>query len=200
MSDETLVSDGPAGPTGSDGPGDRERVAAAETAGAEGGDDLLALPALAGTAWTNARGHLVLYPERASYVAVVEALRAAGFVLCSDLCAVDYLQHPERQLPPGVEPERFEVVVNVTSITPPQRVRVRVQVPADEPRLPTLFEIYPGTEAMEREAYDMYGVVFDDHPDMTRILMPDDWEGHPLRKDYSVGRVPVQFKEAPGPR
>jgi NADH-quinone oxidoreductase subunit C len=79
-------------------------------------------------------------------------------------------------------------------------VRIRVQVPADDPVVPTLFDLYPGTEAMEREAYDLLGVVFDGHPDMTRILLPEDWEGHPLRKDYGVGRVPVQFKGAPGPR
>ena len=73
-------------------------------------------------------------------------------------------------------------------------------MPESDPTLPTLFFIYPGTEAMEREAFDMFGVRFGEHPDMTRILMPEDWEGHPLRKDYSVGRVPVQFKESPGPR
>ena len=79
--------------------------------------------------------------------------------------------------------------------------RPRLQVPEPEPRWSTaLFEVYPGTEAMEREAYDMMGIVFAGHPDLTRILMPEDWEGHPLRKDYGVGRVPVQFKEAPGPR
>ena len=73
---------------------------------------------------------------------------------------------------------------------------MRVQVPADDPTLPTLFDVHPGTEAMEREAFDMFGIVFTDHPDLTRILMPEDWEGHPLRKDYEVGAIPVQFKEA----
>ena len=81
-----------------------------------------------------------------------------------------------------------------------QRVRIRVQVPESDPTSTAITDIYPGTDAMEREAYDMLGIVFADHPDMTRILMPEDWEGHPLRKDYGVGRVPVQFKEAPGPR
>ena len=73
-------------------------------------------------------------------------------------------------------------------------MRIRVQVPGDEPHMPSLFELYPGAEAMEREAFDMMGIVFDDHPDLTRILMPEDWEGHPLRKDYEDVRVPVQFK------
>jgi NADH-quinone oxidoreductase subunit C len=162
--------------------------------------DLLSFPGLAQVPSATVRGGLVLFPGRDSYVAALAALRDAGFALCSDLCAVDYLEHPDRELPPGVEPERFEVVVNLTSLERAERVRVRVQVPAGDPRLATLFGLYPGTEAMEREAFDMFGVVFEDHPDMTRILMPDDWEGHPLRKDYSVGRIPVQFKEAPGPR
>ena len=96
--------------------------------------------------------------------------------------------------------ERFEVVVNLLSISQVRRVRIRVQVPATDAVVPTLFDLYPGTEAMEREAYDLFGVVFDGHPDMTRILLPEDWEGHPLRKDYGMGRVPVQFKGSPGPR
>jgi NADH-quinone oxidoreductase subunit C len=110
------------------------------------------------------------------------------------------LTHPGRELPAGVVAERFEVVVNLLSLSRRERVRVRVQVPDSDPYCPSLFDVYPGTEAMEREAYDLFGVVFSGHPDLSRILMPEEWEGHPLRKDYGVGRVPVQFKEAPGPR
>ena len=90
--------------------------------------------------------------------------------------------------------------MNLLSLSMRQRVRIRVQVPESDPAVDSLFDVYPGTEAMEREAYDLVGIVFNGHPDLTRILMPEDWEGHPLRKDYGVGRVPVQFKEAPGPR
>ena len=120
--------------------------------------------------------------------------------MCSELCAVDYLTHPGRDLPGDVEPERFEVVVNLVSLGRPRRTRLRVQVPEGDPRVVSLFGIYPATEAMEREAYDLLGIVFDGHPDLSRILMPEDWEGHPLRKDYPVGRVPVQFKAAPATR
>ena len=140
------------------------------------------------------------FPSRDTYHRMVAAFRAAGFEMCADLCAVDYLTHPGRTLPEGVNPERFEVVVNLLSLSMRQRVRIRVQVPESDPAVDSLFDVYPGTEAMERETYDLVGIVFNDHPDLTRILMPEDWEGYPLRKDYGVGRVPVQFKEAPGPR
>ncbi len=145
-------------------------------------------------------GIQVLFPAISAYVGTVAALREAGFEMCVDLCAVDYLGHPGRPLPDGVEPERFEVVVNLLSLSGRRRTRVRVQVPEAAPTVPSLFDVYPGTEAMEREAFDLLGVRFDGHPDLSRILMPEEWEGHPLRKDYGTGRVPVQFKEAPGPR
>jgi NADH-quinone oxidoreductase subunit C len=138
----------------------------------------------------------VLFPTVAEYVETVESLLADGFKTCIDLTAVDYLTHPGRSLPPGVEAQRFEVVVSFLNHSRRERVRVRVQIDADEAVMPTLFDIFPGTEALEREVFDMFGVTFTDHPDMTRILMPESWRGHPLRKDYAVGEIPVQFKAA----
>ena len=137
----------------------------------------------------------VLHVSRDDYVAKVTELKESGFNMCVDVTAVDYLTHPGRvDLPEGVEGERFEVVVGLLNMSSAERVRIRVQVPGDDPHVHTLFDLYPGVEAMEREAFDMMGIVFDDHPDLTRILMPEDWEGHPLRKDFENVRVPVQFK------
>lgn len=158
------------------------------------------IPACAGVPASFTGDQEVLHPLRERYLEVVGALKEAGFGFLSDVCAVDYLRHLDRPLPEGVRAERFEVVASLLSHERRQRVRLRVQVPDSDPSCPTLFYLYPGAENMEREAYDLLGVRFTDHPDMTRILMPEDWEGHPLRKDYGVGRVPVQFKHAPGPR
>ena len=142
-------------------------------------------------------GHALLFPGRGRYHDVVAAHRDAGFEMLADLTAVDYLGHPGRVLPSGVTPERFELAVMLLSIEHVRRVRIRVQVPEDAAEVASLWDLYRGAEAMEREVYDMYGIAFDGHPDLTRILMPEDWEGHPLRKDYDTGHVPVQFKEAP---
>ncbi|MBG7603234.1 MAG: NADH-quinone oxidoreductase subunit C [Actinobacteria bacterium] len=143
---------------------------------------------------TDSCGQQVLFPSREQYLEVIGALADAGYSMCVDLTGVDYLEYFDRPLPEGVEAERFEVVVNLLAIARRSRVRVRVQVPESDASLASLFDIYPGTEAMEREVFDMFGISFDDHPDLTRILMPEDWLGHPLRKDYEVGRIPVQFK------
>ncbi len=142
----------------------------------------------------------LVFAARDRYHQTVAAYKADGFAMLADLTAVDYLTHPGRSLPDGVAPARFEVVANLLSLSAARRVRLRVQVTADEGVVASLWDLYPGAEAMEREVFDMFGIRFAGHPDLTRILMPEDWEGYPLRKDYGVGRVPVQFKEAPGPR
>ncbi len=120
-------------------------------------------------------------------LAVARAAKEAGFEMCVDLTAVDYLHR---------EP-RFEVVVNLLSQKHKRRLRIRCGVPADNPVVPSLTDVYPSANFYEREVYDLMGISFTGHPDMTRILMPDDWEGHPLRKDFAVGGVPVQFKSSP---
>ena len=142
------------------------------------------------------RGQLVAHPTREQYVDLIRTLRDDdGFWMCLDVTAVDYLAFDApRRLPDGVAPERFEVVVFLINHQDRSRVRIRLQVSGDDAVVPTLFDVHPGTEAMEREVFDMFGISFDGHPDLTRILMPEDWEGHPLRKDYGVGSIPVQFK------
>ena len=142
----------------------------------------------------------VAFPSRDELVALATALFEDSYLTCVDLTAVDYLTHPGRTLPAGIAPERFEVVVTVLSHRERERIRLRVQVPEDDPTVPSLFDLHPGTEAMEREVFDMFGLTFTGHPDLTRILMPEDWVGHPLRKDYDSGRIPVQFKGAPTAR
>ena len=120
--------------------------------------------------------------------AIAQAAKDAGFEMCVDVTAVDYKD--QRRV-------RFEVVVGLLSHQ--HNRRLRVLVPLDEASLsvPSLVPVYPGTNFFEREVYDMFGIEFEGHPDLTRILMPDDWVGYPLRKDFGVGAVPVQFKEAP---
>jgi len=152
---------------------------------------------LHGAPVTRRQGQRVVHPAREDLATLVRTLRDEGWLMCLDLTAVDYLTHPQTDLPPGIDRERFELVVTLISHTERQRLRLRVQVPETEPVVPSLFEVHPGTEGMEREVFDMFGISFTGHPDLTRILMPEDWQGHPLRKDYAVGSIPVQFKDAP---
>jgi NADH-quinone oxidoreductase subunit C len=158
-------------------------------------DDVVAEPpTMHGCPVSDSRGQQVLHVAQGNYLDVCKALVDDGYAMCVDLCGIDYLEFFGRALPAGVTPERFEIVANLLDISSRRRIRVRVQVPESDPVVASLFDLYPGTEAMEREAFDMFGISFADHPDLTRILMPEDWEGHPLRKDYEVGRIPVQFK------
>jgi NADH-quinone oxidoreductase subunit C len=151
---------------------------------------------LRGVPVTESLGERVLHPSREQLVDLVRDMRDVdGYIMCIDVTAVDYSAHPGRvELPPEVEPERFEVIVMLLSLATGDRLRLRVQVPEDDPVVPSLFDVHPGTEAMEREVFDMFGIGFDGHPDLTRILMPEDWIGYPLRKDYAQGKIPVQFK------
>ena len=147
---------------------------------------------------TAARGQTVLHVDRSALRDLVDALTKDGYDQLIDVTAVDYSAADRaRTLPDGVGAERYEVVVGMLSHAKRDRVRIRVQVPEADPHVPSLFDLHPGSEALEREAFDMFGIVFDDHPDLSRILMPEDWIGHPLRKDYAVGQIPVQFKGAP---
>jgi NADH-quinone oxidoreductase subunit C len=147
------------------------------------------------------RDQLVLHPDRSGYLELAARLKDEGYVSCVDVTAVDYLTHrAPRHLPEGVTAERYEVVVGLLSHRGRHRIRLRVQVPEGEPTCPSLWPVHAGSEALEREVFDMFGITFDEHPDMTRILMPESWQGHPLRKDYPIGRIPVQFKAAPSAR
>jgi NADH:ubiquinone oxidoreductase subunit C len=122
------------------------------------------------------------------------------FTQCVDVTAVDHLVDAFRLVPPGVDPERFEVVANFLSHPRNRRIRAICQVPIGDPVVSSLVDLYPGLNFAEREVFDLFGITFDGHPDLTRILMPDDWLGYPLRKDDAPARVPVTFKEDPRPQ
>jgi len=135
------------------------------------------------------RGELTLHikPERIAEVCqIVRDDESLRFELCSSVDAVDYL---------GSDNRRFHISYQLTSMTYRRRVRLEAAV-ADGIALPSVTSIYPTADWQEREIYDMFGVVFTGHPGLTRILMPDDWEGHPQRKDYPLGGVPVEYKGA----
>ena len=132
-------------------------------------------------------GQEVLVLEREHLLEFARAALEAGFEMCSDITAVDWYRR--RRV-------RFELVVNLLSYTHRRRLRILVPVPADDPTVPSVVSVWQGAAFAERETFDMYGIRFDGNPDLTRILMPDDWVGHPLRKDFGGGTVPVQFKQS----
>ncbi len=169
--------------------------------GPDGEEPVTEGPIAYGVPVIESNGQVVLHPAPDQWLDTVVALKADCFCMAIDVTAVDYSAHPGRtDLPEGVVPERFEVVASFIDHTDGRRVRLRVQVPESDPVVPSLFDLFPGTEAMEREAWDLVGVAFAGHPDHTRILMPEDWVGHPLRRDVPIGRIPVQFKDAPTAR
>ncbi|MBB5829410.1 NADH-quinone oxidoreductase subunit C [Micromonospora carbonacea] len=136
------------------------------------------------------RGELTLHVRPERIAEVCQVLRddlALRFELCSSVSGVDYL---------GADERRLHVVYQLTSMTYRRRLRLEAAVSVEAPHLPSVTAVYPTADWQEREAYDMFGIVFDGHPNLTRILMPDDWEGHPQRKDYPLGGVPVEYKGA----
>ena len=153
------------------------------------------------TVFHDSHGQPVVYVDRASWHDVAAFLRDdQRFTQCMDVTVVDHSQDATRLQIVGVGPERFEVVANFLSHPRNRRIRVISEVPEADTTIASITDLYPGMNFAEREAYDLMGVTFEGHPDLTRILLPDDWEGHPLRKDDFPARVPVTFKEDPGPR
>ena len=122
------------------------------------------------------------------YKKLVESSKSDGFEMMVDLTAVDWYRKKE---------PRFEIIVQLLSTIHNVRKTIKVFVNDEDLTIPSITDVYPSANFYEREVYDMFGIIFSDHPDLTRILMPDDWQGYPLRKNYGSGRIPDQFKNAP---
>ena len=137
------------------------------------------------------RGEMTLFVRREHLPAVARALRddpALRFEMCTGVSGVHYPHEAGREL---------HAVYHFLSITHGgRRVRVEVTAPDDDPHIPSIVEIYPANDWHERETWDMFGIVFDGHPSLTRILMPDDWDGHPQLKSYPLGGIPVEYHDA----
>jgi NADH-quinone oxidoreductase subunit C len=136
------------------------------------------------------RGEITYYVRREHLVALCRTLRddpALRFELCSSVSGVDY--GPEVA-------QRLHSVYHLMSMTYRRRIRLEVAVDVDDAHVPSVVEVYPTADWHERETWDMYGIVYDGHPALTRILMPDDWDGFPQRKDYPLGGIPVEYKGA----
>jgi NADH-quinone oxidoreductase subunit C len=136
------------------------------------------------------RGEITFYVDRDRVLDLCRTLRddeALRFELCSSVSGVDYGPDVTR---------RLHVVYQLLSMTYRRRIRLEVALDVDDAHVPSIVEVYPTADWHERETWDMFGIVFDGHPALTRILMPDDWEGHPQRKDYPLGGIPVEYKGA----
>ena len=134
------------------------------------------------------RGEITFFIRRHALLDVVTHLRndsALRFEFCSSISGVHYPQEEGREL---------HVVYHLLSMTHRRRIRLEVTCPDADAHVPSVVSIYPTADWHERETWDFFGVVFDGHPALTRILMPDDWPGHPQRKDYPLGGIPVEYK------
>ncbi len=136
------------------------------------------------------RDELTIVVRREHLLTVAKALRddaALRFEVCVSVSGVHWLNDEGRELRANIQ---------LLSMTHNRRVRVEVAVPSNDPHLPSVTSVWPSSDWHERETYDFFGIVFDGHPALTRIEMPDDWQGHPQRKDYPLGGIPVEYKGA----
>ncbi len=139
------------------------------------------------------RGEITFVVRREHLLAFVTALRdepALRFEMCMGVSGVHFPEEEGREL---------HAVYPFLSITHNRRVRVEVTCPDNDPRIPSIVRVYPANDWHERETYDFFGIIFEGHPALTRIEMPDDWLGHPQRKDYPLGGIPVEYKGAEVP-
>ncbi|MFB9620178.1 NADH-quinone oxidoreductase subunit C [Brooklawnia cerclae] len=136
------------------------------------------------------RDEITFFVVREKLLELVKACRddeQLRFESCVSLSGVHY---------PGIEGGELHVVYHLLSYTHNHRIRLEVALPDADPHIDSVVSVYPMVNYHEREAWDMFGIVFDGHPALTRILMPDDWVGHPQRKDYPLGGIPVEYKGA----
>jgi NADH-quinone oxidoreductase subunit C len=139
------------------------------------------------------RGELTLHVSREHLAQVARTLRdepGLRFEVCHSVSGVHY---------PGETGRELHAVLHLLSLTHRRRIRVEVSCPDGDPHVPSVTRVWPSADWHERETWDMFGIVFDGHPALTRILMPDDWPGHPQRKDYPLGGIPVEYKGATTP-
>ena len=154
-----------------------------------------------GSIFFESHGQPVVYLEARHWAPAAQYLRdEERFTMCVDITAIDHLTTAVRSTPGGVDAQRFEVVANFLSHARNRRIRLITQLSADAPTIASITPIYAGCNFPERETFDLLGITFEGHPELIRIQMPDEWEGHPLRKDYAPARVPVTFKGDPSPR
>ncbi len=140
-----------------------------------------------------ANDEMTIYVAASELPAVAKTLRdepGLRFELCLGVSGVHYPNH---------EGKEMHAVYHFRSITHGRKVRVEVAAPDSNPHIPSIVSIYPTNDWHERETYDFFGIIFDGHPHLTHIQMPDDWQGHPPRKDYPLGGIPVEYKGATTP-
>ena len=134
------------------------------------------------------RGEITFHVRREDLPAVAKTLRDdQRFEFCSGVSGVHYPDETGREL---------HAVYHLMSMTHNRRIRLEVTCPDADPHIPSVVPVYPANDWHERETYDFFGIIFDGHPALTRIEMPDDWPGHPQRKDYPLGGIPVEYKGA----